>query len=461
MASNSELPVVIIGAGPVGLAAAAQCAGYGISAVILERGPQVAQSLRAWGHVRVFSPWSLIIDRAARKLLGTTGWQGPDEDLLPTGAEIVTDYLEPLATHPAIAPHIRYGRAVMAVTRAADGPFILHHQGADGAEETLMARAVIDASGTWDYPNPMGIDGNLVLGEAALAGKIAYGLPDVAGMLRGQYVGKHTLVIGSGHSAMNVVLALLQVQKDAPQTRVSWGLRHDNFEKLLGGGLNDQLPARGELGLAAKRAIASGALRLLAPLEVYKVSAAPDDQLRLDVMLKGAATEILADRVVVSTGFRPDLSLLQDLHLSLDPVVEAPTLLAPMIDPRLHSCGTVPPHGVVELQHPETGFFIAGSKSYGRAPTFLMATGYEQVRSIVAELAGDHEAARQVQLVLPETGVCKGAQDVAGETASEGCCGGPAPLGVVACCVADAKAKEAGKAGCGCDSTPVAKTCCG
>ena len=45
-------------------------------------------------------------------------------------------------------------------------------------------------------------------------------------------------------------------------------------------------------------------------------------------------------------------------------------------------------------------------KSYGRAPTFLLATGYEQVRSIAAALAGDWTAARDVQLDLPETGVC-------------------------------------------------------
>jgi hypothetical protein len=78
-----------------------------------------------------------------------------------------------------------------------------------------------------------------------------------------------------------------------------------------------------------------------------------------------------------------------------------------LIDPNLHSCGTVRPHGVVELRQPETDFYIVGMKSYGRAPTFLMATGYEQVRSVAAELAGDHAAARDVRLKLPETGVCK------------------------------------------------------
>lgn len=113
-----------------------------------------------------------------------------------------------------------------------------------------------------------------------------------------------------------------------------------------------------------------------------------------------------ADVVVPCTGFRPDLDILRELRLSLDPAVEAPVELGPLIDPEFHSCGTVPPHGAKLLGHPEKDFYIVGMKSYGRAPTFLLATGYEQVRSVVAALAGDREAADAVQLELPETGVC-------------------------------------------------------
>ena len=110
--------------------------------------------------------------------------------------------------------------------------------------------------------------------------------------------------------------------------------------------------------------------------------------------------------MIATTGFRPDLSLLAELRLDLDDRVEAPRTLAPLIDPNLHSCGSVPPHGVDELSHPDEGVYVVGMKSYGRAPTFLLRTGYEQVRSVVAALAGDWQAARQVELVLPETGVC-------------------------------------------------------
>ncbi len=176
------------------------------------------------------------------------------------------------------------------------------------------------------------------------------------------------------------------------------------------------------------------------------------------------------DRIVVATGFRPDLSFLRELRVALDPAVEAPPALAPLIDPNFHSCGTVPPHGIEELAHPEPGFVIVGSKSYGRAPTFLMATGYEQVRSVVAEIAGDHEAARRVHLVLPETGVCSAdAADAGTKAEGASCCGGPAPKEADACCggpapeadsccLQDAFAKAEGKSGCGCGSQRVEPT---
>jgi hypothetical protein len=162
--------------------------------------------------------------------------------------------------------------------------------------------------------------------------------------------------------------------------------------------------------------------------------------------------------LIVSTGLRPDMSFLRELRIALDPALECPPALAPLIDPNEHSCGTVRPHGARELAQPESGFYFTGMKSYGRAPTFLLMTGYEQVRSIVAEIAGDHEAARRVEFVLPETGTCNGpvvAKSVAAKAApaagaAAACCGGPAPTGTDACCAKDAEAKAAGSAGCGC-----------
>jgi hypothetical protein len=177
---------------------------------------------------------------------------------------------------------------------------------------------------------------------------------------------------------------------------------------------------------------------------------------RAGVVVRSADQEIGPfDEVIAATGFRPELTLTSELRLDLDPVVEAPRALAPLIDPNVHSCGTVPPHGVEELSHPEPGYYAVGMKSYGRAPTFLMMTGYEQVRSVVAALSGDDAAARRIELQLPETGVCSSQPAEARhitrlQQVGGGCCGGPAPIGVDACCRRDAEAKNAGETGCAC-----------
>jgi thioredoxin reductase len=485
----SELPIAIIGAGPVGLAAAAHLIQRGLTPLLFERGPAVGHALRAWSHVRVFSPWAYNIDAAAQALLEQAGWSAPDPEGLPTGGEIAHHYLEPLAAHPAIAPHIVFGAEVFSIGREGldkvttvgreAAPFVIRWHDASGQPQAARARAVIDASGTWFSPNPLGIDGSFVPGEQEASDRIAYGIPNVHGELRAKYAGARVLVVGAGHSATNVVLDLLRLQESAPQTQVIWALRKNGFEKLLGGGLNDKLPARGALGLAAKHAIDEGRLQLLAPFAAERIERS-NDGLHISAQLDGRPFALDVDQVVAATGFRPQIDMLRELRVSLDPILEAPPALAPLIDPNVHSCGTVPPHGAAELAHPEVGFYLVGSKSYGRAPTFLMATGYEQVRSVVAEIAGDYEAARDVRLVLPETGACgvpaarstvagsagnsaatRDIQLVVAEAAVSntpvtGCCGGPAPAGADACCVKDADAKAAGLDGCGCGTTETA-----
>lgn len=469
-ANAPDLPVAVIGAGPVGLAAAARLVERGLRLVVLERGSRVGASLLEWGHVRVFSPWDFDVDAAARALLERGGNAVPSGKALPTGEEIVREYLEPLAAVPEIADGLRLSAEVTGITRLGhdlmsnqgreEAPFVVRYRDLSG-EHRLLARAVIDASGTWSKPNPIGVDGLPAPGEAEAANLIAYGIPDVAGAERESYAGKRVLVIGGGHSAINVALTLLELQADALDTEILWALRRDRIQKLLGGGLNDQLPERGALGLAAKRAIDESRLTILAPFAVDRIERAGAG-LTVYSTLSGRPVTHEVDRIVVATGFRPDLSFLREVRVSLDPAVEAPPALAPLIDPNFHSCGTVPPHGIEELRHPEPGFAIVGSKSYGRAPTFLMATGYEQVRSVVAEIAGDHAAAREVRLVLPETGVCSASS---ADESESSCCGSPAPAEADACCAEDADAKERGGDGCGCSEAPAivpveASACC-
>lgn len=430
MLEASQLPIAIIGAGPVGLAAAARAVERKLDFVLIETGPRVASALRDWGHVRVFSPWAYNIDEAAHALLKAINWMAPKPTALPSGREIIENYLEPLAAHPAIAPNIRLNARVTSIARAfndkmndadrAASPFVLRWRDAAGQEHETQARAVIDASGAWLQPNPIGVNGLPVLGEAEARDFIDYGIPDVLGGAREHYAGKRVLVVGAGHSAINVALDLLALQKEAPGAKVIWALRRNRVEKLLGGGLNDQLPQRGALGLAVMEAIQGKRLDMLAPFAVSRIIA-HNDALQVVAKLGDDEVTLEVDRIVVATGLRPNLEMLRELRVAIDPSVEAPPALAPLIDPNLHSCGSVPPHGVVELTHPEPNFYIVGSKSYGRAPTFLMATGYEQVRSVIAELAGDHEAARRVELVLPETGVCS-TNAVIGAKA-QACCG--------------------------------------
>ncbi len=431
--SLDMLPVAIIGAGPVGLAAAANLVERGIDFVVYESGERVASSIRQWGHTRLFSPWRHVVDPASRRLLDAAGWQLPPGDELPTGAELVERYLEPLAALEPIASRIRTGTTVDAVSRQgmdrtrtarrASTPFLLRIRTADGTEE-LAARAVIDASGTYEHPNSLASSGLDPLGLAEVADRVSHALPDVLGRERDRFAGRHVTVVGAGHSAANTLLALAELAEREPDTRVTWLIRNTNAVRVTTSD-TDELAARASIGRRVDALVAEGRIDLLDRFEIIRL-ARTDDGVRLSGARGGELVEHDTDVVVNATGFRPNLEMLREIRLELDEIVEAPKRLAPLIDPNVHTCGTVEPHGFAELQHPEPGFFLAGMKSYGRAPTFLLATGYEQVRSIIAWIDGDVAAASQVELVLPATGVCStslaGSSGCGGTDPASGCC---------------------------------------
>jgi len=447
---STALPVAIIGAGPVGLAAAAELLGRGETPLVLEAGPGAAHAVRQWGHVRMFSPWEFNVSPSARALLEARGWVAPDPAAFPTGNDLADFYLDPLAA--ALTGHLRFGARVVGVARQDHGrlvegrrdeaPFILHVAGAVGRVEAIAARAVIDCSGTWSAPNPAGAHGMPAPGEAACAGRIASGIPDVLGVDRAAHAGRATLVVGAGHSAMNVVLDLVALAEEVPGTRILWAFRRPLGAVNFGGGAKDGLSQRGVLGARAQALVESGAVTAIAPFLIDRI-AEVDGRLAVTGRQDGRPTTVAADRMVTATGFRPDLSFLREVRLGLDAAVEATPALAPLIDPNLHSCGTVRPHGAAELRHPEAGFWIAGMKAYGRAPTFLLATGHEQVRSIAAAIAGDWAAAREVRLRLPETGVCATDRPAA---AGDACCTPTTPQGT---CCAPKPAKSADAPCCG------------
>jgi thioredoxin reductase len=425
------LPVAIIGAGPVGLAAASHLIQRGETPIIFEAGEQVGSNILSWAHVRMFSPWRYTVDSASVALLEAAGWTMPPKDALPTGGDLVERYLKPLASLPEVAEHLHLGSRVVAISRRRtdkmrdkkreDMPFILQVQCSDGSETLYEAKAVIDASGTWQNPNPIGAHGLPAIGETT-TGKIAYGIPDILGQAAPFYANQRTLVVGSGHSAINALLELGKLAESQPNTRIVWALRGTNLKKVYGGGADDALPARGSLGTRIKKLVEAGIVQILSPFFVERIQETKNG---LDVWGEGENGETLieVDRVIGATGARPDLSMLRELRLNLDSSLETTPILAPMIDPNIHSCGTVRPHGEAELRHPEKNFYMVGMKSYGRAPSFLLATGYEQARSVVAYLAGDLQAAKEVHFDLPETGVCS--SDLAEDGASS-CCGSTA-----------------------------------
>ena len=408
-------PVAIIGAGPIGLAAAAHLKSYNIPFIILEKN-EVAANVATWEHVQLFSPWEFNVDATAKELLENTGWTMPHKDEIPTGKVLREHYLLPLSQ--LFKEQLRTNEEVIAITKQnldkmkstnrTNQPFLIFTKNGHSTK-TYKARAIIDATGTWGNPNPAVSHGVWLPTEKAAVNKIHYNIPNVKSATS-RFANKRIAVIGGGHSAINSLLQLVELKEDFAQTEITWILRKNRIEDALGGGTSDELAARGELGLKMQKIIADKTIKVVTPFHIQSIFEKEDG-----LILKESNQKIGPfDELVVNTGNRPHFTFHSELRYEVDPLTEAVSAIASLIDPNLHSCGTVPAHGEKELRQPEEGFYIVGSKSYGRAPTFLMATGYEQVRSIVAYLAGDVEASRDVKLSLPETGVCS--------TGIDGCC---------------------------------------
>ena len=493
--------VAVIGAGPIGLAAAAHLLERGFAPIVLEAGDTIAANFESFRHVQLFSPWRYNLDTAARRLLEPTGWKPPQLDFLPTAGAMVDRYLAPLAALPAMKPVIRLSHRVLDVSREGfdkmksrgrdEAAFVIRCETPDGIAE-IRAWSVIDASGTWTKPNPLGANGLPATGELEAADRFAYGMPDILGKFRQRYAGKRVLVAGAGHSAAGNLLSLAKLAEEAPGTQIVWTIRGHNFARIFGGGENDGLAARGALGRRLQALAQGGRLEVVPDFRTFDIERKGD---KLTIRGYGSQNDVRTiegiDEVIVSAGGRPDLSLASELRVKLDPWIESTEQLAPLIDPNEHSCGTVRPHGHRELAHPEKRFYAVGAKSYGRAPNFLLATGHEQVRSVVAALAGDLVAADDVQLDLPQTGVCSTQFDEAssgccttGETlnltkenamAASGCgtakvaetgveasgcgagsCGGAAKSREDACCGLDEQIKDAGGSGCGSEASKAA-----
>ncbi|MDI3193666.1 FAD-dependent oxidoreductase [Pseudarthrobacter sp. AL07] len=445
MDSANDLPIAVIGAGPVGLATAAHLLERGLEPLIFEAGPTAGSAIEQWRHIRLFSPWRFNLDAAAVRLLEAAGWETPRLTALPYGGELIDNYLAPLAATPEISSRLQTNARVIAVTRQGmdkthvrdrdTTPFTVRVEQERGEVRDHTVAAVIDASGTWSTRNPLGTSGLPAIGENTADDRISSPLPDVTGRDRATFANRRVLVVGAGHSAANTLINLADLAKEEPGTTILWAVRGGSADKVYGGGDADGLPARGQLGARLRRLAKAGTIELHTGFGISSLKT-----LDTHVSVEAADGRTLdADVIIPCTGFRPDLDILRELRLNLDAAVEAPVELGPLIDPEFHSCGTVQPHGAKLLAHPEKDFYIVGMKSYGRAPTFLLATGYEQVRSVAAALSGDQAAADTVHLELPETGVCStdagtscdvpAASPADTDGSSEGsCCAAPEPV---------------------------------
>ncbi|WP_276372610.1 NAD(P)-binding domain-containing protein [Chryseolinea sp. H1M3-3] len=415
METLQNLPVAIIGAGPVGLAAAAHLTLRNQPFILFEAGKTVASNVLTWKHVRIFSPWKYNIDKAARELLSAHGWVSPEEGLLPTGEEIYSKYLKPLSETVHIKPFLHLDSRVVSVGRKnldkmkTSGrealPFVIQVLHDEKLIKQYEAKAIIDTSGTWSNPNPIGSGGTYAAGEIENGDKIFYGIPDVMGRYAERYKNKNVLVVGSGHTSIQAILELDKLKNKYPNTEIHWVLRKD-LNRVYGGKDQDALAARGALGVQIENLVLEEKVNVYTPFQIQQILSRNNKLAVIGYQLDEQKMLPPMDEIISGTGSRPDFSFLREVRLSIDPGLESVLEIAELIDPNIHSCGTVRPHGEKELRHPDKDFYIAGSKSYGRAPTFLMATGYEQVRSIVAAISGDMEGAQKVELELPETGVC-------------------------------------------------------
>jgi thioredoxin reductase len=430
MEDLKSLPVAVIGAGPVGLAASAHLKIRGIPFILFEAGSTVASNILSWKHIKVFSPWKYNIDKAARQLLIETNWQSPDYDDLPTGGELFDQYFNPFYELPFIKNNTYLNSKVLSIGRKnldkmktagrENLPFIIQVL-QDGDIKQFEAKAVIDATGTWNSPNPIGSGGVYAVGEVENRDKIFYGIPDILEGHADRYKNKSVLVVGSGHSSINAILELDKLKDKFPDTEISWVLRKKNVRDVYGGQENDALEARGALGIKIEALVNDDRVNVYTPFQIQQILKKEGRLSLIGFQGNQKYALPLIDEIISNTGSRPDFSFIREIRLSIDPSLESVHEIAELIDPNIHSCGTVRPHGEKELRHPEKDFYIVGSKSYGRAPTFLMATGYEQVRSVVAAIDGDIESALNVELDLPETGVCS--VDIAGGSEGNACCG--------------------------------------
>ncbi|HVT59984.1 MAG TPA: hypothetical protein VHR45_16505 [Thermoanaerobaculia bacterium] len=430
---ESKPHIAILGAGPIGLEAALAAAASGFPFTLYESAPTAAGNVRSWGHVRLFTPWEINVSPRMSRRLAAAGAEVPSGADCPTGRELAERLLDPVAALPEIAPRLRLGTRALAIGRlgllkheeissAERGrrPFRLLLGDDSGREWTEQADLVFDATGTWGQPNALGDGGVPAPGERALSAppaedadanaaapaRLRRDIPDLAREAAG-WAGRTVLLAGAGHSAQTAARELAALAREAPGTRVLWVLRHTEPE--WGSPPGDPLAERARLAAEAA-ALAGGASPAVSARRGAVVEAVGRANGHLAVVLRhgpneawragtgsvagvtrtglagsdsAAAETVSVDRILSLTGSVGDHQLYRQLQIHECYATCGPIKLsAALLGAGTGDCLAQTSHGAETLTNPEPGFFILGSKSYGRNNTFLMRVGWEQVGEV-------------------------------------------------------------------------------
>jgi hypothetical protein len=419
--------IAIIGAGPIGLEAALYARLKGYEVTVFER-REVANHVRQWGHVRMFSPFGMNSSAWGRETLSQTGITVPESDALLSGDEYVEQYLLPLSRLAALEGCLRDHSVIWSICRRdslktekigdprrAEEPFRLSLQVGQGQIE---AEVVLDCSGTFAQHNNLGAGGVACPGEFDRRLHIPYGtvavlndsgscletnapieyrLPQILSPHSG-YGDCTTLIVGGGYSAATNVVALSLLQADRPQTRVIW-LTKQHAETPVGRIPNDRLAERDRLAAEANRmALSDDPVVTWRPGRVVRRveltgEIGPAGQrwaVHVQSLDDGAIERIEVDRIIANVGYRPDRSLYEELQVHECYATQGPMkLAAKLMGETSADCLDQTSHGPEVLRNPEPNFYILGMKSYGRRSNFLIQVGLQQIVDVFTLIEQD------------------------------------------------------------------------
>jgi len=397
---GASLRVAVLGAGPVGLETALAALEADLEVRVYEAADHPSANVRAWGHVRMFSPWEMNVSaRMRRALLALGAGLDADPGETPTGHELADRALDPLWTRPPVAACLELGARVVQVGRRgllkheeiataarAARPFRILLRGADGTERVANADVVLDCTGASASPHPVGDGGIPAPGEVAARDRISSTIPDPA-RDPDRWRGRSVLLVGAGHSAQTAAVRLASAA-DALGSSVVWAIREETPD--LGLIPDDPLPARGRLTAEAEALLRGGSPALTARLGVVVDSIARTGSgVRVHLRDRRDAIEAIeVDEILGLTGGVGDHTLYRQLQVHECYATSGPMkLAAALLGGAGGDCLDQESHGVDTLTSPEPGFFILGAKSYGRTNTFLLQVGYRQVDEVMGTLA--------------------------------------------------------------------------